>query len=190
MSFERDATLLLKSACAGNPDAPSKLLPLVYDELRRMARAYLVRERRNHTLQATELVHEAYLRLVDLEHIQWQGRAHFRAVAATAMRRILVDHARRRGRLKRQGGGQKVPLDSGAVISSGPDESLLALEEVLCRLASLSPRRARVVELRFFGGLSVDEAAEVLGVSPRTVDNDWTFAKTWLHREMMRGSST
>lgn len=186
MASSQDATVLLRSTATGDPTAPAALLPLVYEELRGLAAAYLAGERPDHTLQATALVHEAYLRLVDQTRADWKDRAHFRAVAATVMRRILIDHARSRGRQKRQAGGQRLSFEAALAISAEPNEDLLTIDEALTRLAERDARKARVVELRFFGGLGVDETATVLGVSDRTVKNDWSFAKAWLLREITR----
>jgi RNA polymerase sigma factor (TIGR02999 family) len=164
-----------------------ELLPLVYDELRRLARAFMGRERREHTLQPTALVHEAYLQLVDQSRVNWQGRTHFRAVGARIMRRILIDHARRRGGLKRGGDQQRVTL--GEAILRPPDSDvdlveLLAVNDALEALARLDERQARVVELRFFGGLTSAEIAEALGVSERTIQGDWSHGRAWLKREL------
>ena len=177
-------TALLNDVTAGKRDAFDRLLPLVYDELRLRAARYLRRERPNHTLQATALVHESYLRLVDQREVRWQNRAHFFGVAAQAMRRILVDEARSRGRWKRGGGGRHVSLGQVEPESKGRSVDLLALDEALRRLAVRDARQARVVELRYFGGLTVEEAAEVIGVSEVTVRREWTMAKAWLRREL------
>jgi RNA polymerase sigma factor (TIGR02999 family) len=167
-----------------------ELLPLVYDELRRLARGYMSRETPGHTLQPTALVHEAYIRLVDATQVNWQGRTHFLAVGARVMRRLLIDHARGRGRQKRGGGWRKVTLAEGVHPFSDDDldlEELLHLNRALDRLNELDERQARVVELRFFGGLTVPEVAQVLGVSTRTIEGDWTHARAWLKRELSRG---
>ena len=190
MSSRQDATLLVQSSCAGDPDAASKLLPLVYDELRARAQAYLAQERSDHTLQATALVHEAYLRMVDQKAANWQSRAHFCAVAATVMRRILVDHARGRGRLKRGGNAGRLPDESAALVAPTPGEDLVGLDEALERMEAFDARKARIVELRFFGGLTIEETAAVVQVSPRTVRADWRLAKAWLHRELSGSSSS
>ena len=187
MAGKTDATVLLKSASRGDPNAPAELLPLVYDELRRLAAGYLAKERADHSFQATALVHEAYLRLVDQTQVGWQDRAHFLGLAARVMRQILVDHARRRGRLKRAPTGGRISLDGALLVGGQADEDLTALDEALSRLAGFDTRKARVVELRFFGGMKVEEAAAVLGVSARTVADDWAYAKAWLHRELTRG---
>ena len=181
-------TQLLVRWREGDPHALDELMPLVYKELRRLAAHYMRGERPGHTLQTSALVNEAYLRLAGHEEIQWQDRAHFFAVAAQAMRRILVDHARRRDNLKRGGGALRVALDDDAVIvSAGRVAEVVALDEALARLAEVAPRKSQLVELRFFGGLSIEETAEVLGVSPGTVMRDWTFAKAWLRREIAGG---
>jgi len=162
-------------------------MPLVYDELRRLARAFMARENRDHTLQPTALVHEAYLRLVDQSRVNWQGRTHFRAVGARVMRRILIDHARRREGLKRGGGQQRVTLGDSLLQPPDPDvdlPELLSLNDALDKLARLDERQARVIELRFFGGLTMSEIAEALGVSERTVGDDWKHGRAWLRREL------
>jgi RNA polymerase sigma factor (TIGR02999 family) len=182
--LRENVTLVLEQMRKGDKGAADKLLPLVYDEFRALARHYLAQERANHTLQPTALVHEAYMKLVDQTRVDWQGRSHFFAVAAQAMRRILVDHARSRQRDKRGGGRARVVLDEAVALSPQKDEDVLALDEALERLAALDPRQAKVVELRFFGGLSVEEVAEALKVSKRTVEGDWTFARAWLSREL------
>jgi len=168
----------------GDERAADKLLPLVYDEFRALARHYLAQERGDHTLQPTALVHETYMKLVDQTRVDWQSRSHFFAVAAQAMRRILVDHARTRQREKRGGGRARVILDEAVALSPQKNEDVLALDEALEKLAQVSPRQAKVVELRFFGGLSVDEVAEALKVSKRTIEGDWTFARAWLAKEL------
>lgn len=169
--------------------APEELLPLVYDELRALARRYMGWERPGHSLQPTALVHEAYLRLVDNSQVNWRGRTHFLAVSANVMRRLLIDHARGRGRLKRGGDLCRVTLtdwrQKGEDAGLRPEE-LLDLDAALERLARVDEREAQVVEMRFFGGLTVAEAAEVLGVSKRTVEQDWTHARAWLQRELAR----
>src|SRR5271169_19401 len=167
---------LLGDLQKGDPAAASRLLPIVYSELRRLASHYMRGERQGQTIQATELVHEAYLRLVGQEQTDWQGRSHFMAMAATSMRRILVDRARRKSAEKRGGGGERMPLDDLAVFAPEKSTQLLALDESLSRLAKLSPRQARVVELRFFAGLDIDEIAKLEGLSPRTVKYDWSAA--------------
>ena|SRR2546421_33442 len=179
-----EVTKLLVAWGNGDESALNKLMPVVYKELRRLAHQYLQKERAGHTLQTTDLVHEAYLRLVDQERVKWQNRAHFFGVAAQLMRRILVDQARRRGRLKRGGGSVMVSLDEGAVVSRRSDLDVIAVDEALTRLAEFDQRKARIVELRFFGGLSVDETADFIKTSSVTVMRDWKMAKAWLHREL------
>ncbi|HVF56603.1 MAG TPA: sigma-70 family RNA polymerase sigma factor [Pyrinomonadaceae bacterium] len=177
-------TGLLEEWNGGSNEALEKLLPLVYRELRRLAAGYLRRERPDHTLQATALVHEAYLHLLELHHIRWQNRAHFVGVAAQMMRRVLVDHARVHNAEKRGGGQVALPLDDDLMATPARDLDLLALDEALERLAAAYPEKARVVELRFFGGLSIDETAGVLEISTPTVERDWRFAKAWLRAEL------
>ena len=184
MSAPVDATSLLKRTCAGDGDAPDQLFPLVYDALRHLAAGLMVHERPDHTLQATALVHEAFLRLVDQKETNWNGRVHFLAIAARAMRQILVNHAKSRRRLKRGGGRERIPLDAAELAGSHPD--VVALDEALDDLGSFDPRKARLVELRYFSGLTVEEAAVVLGISPATVKRDWLLAKTWLRRELTK----
>jgi RNA polymerase sigma factor (TIGR02999 family) len=168
----------------GDEAALGQLVPLVHNELRRIARHQMGGERRGHTLQATALVNEAYLRLVDAQHVNWQNRAHFLALSARLMRRILVDAARSKGYQKRGGGAPKVTFDEALVGPDEPGHDLVALDDVLEALAKFDERKSRVVELRFFGGLSVEETATVLKVSPDTVMRDWRLAKAWLSREM------
>ena len=179
-----DVTGLLLEWSEGDQGALDRLLPLVYDELRRLASRSLQRERQGHTLQATGLVHEAYLRLVDQRRVQWKERAQFFAVVARVMRRVLVDHARRRNADKRGGGVVKQTLDDW--IAEGPTEEvdLLALEEALQRLEAIDSRQSRIVEMRFFAGLTVEEVADLLQVSPATVKNDWRVARAWLYEEL------
>jgi len=179
-----EVSQLLLAWSDGDQSALDKLVPLVYAELRRLAGHYMSRERAGHSLQTTALVNEAYLRLVDYKRMQWQGRAHFFAVSAQLMRRILVEHARSRHYLKRGGGAPQVSLEEAAVISEEQDADLVALDDALESLAAIDQRKSRVVELRFFGGLSVEETAEVLKVSPLTVMRDWSTAKAWLYREL------
>jgi RNA polymerase sigma factor (TIGR02999 family) len=183
----QEVTGLLAEVKAGRKDALDRLMPLVYRELRRMAGRQMRAERVGHTLQPTALVHEAFLRLVDQSHADWQNRTHFFAAAAQVMRRILVDHARRRRAAKR---GVDVTLNEdifGRDPASDQTEEILAVDQVLERLAALDPRQARVVELRYFGGLSVEETAESLGVSPRTVKLDWAMAKGWMKTQLEGG---
>ena len=181
-----DVTRLLADVQNGRPDAAPQLIPLVYDELRRIARQQMRSERSDHTLQATALVHEAYFRLVNQRERTWQNRTHFIRIAAQVMRRLLIDHARARRTAKREGGLQRVPLEDPLLLSEAQSEELLALDEALERLAELDERQSRVVELRFFGGLSVEETAEALGIAPRTVKRDWLVARAWLHRAMKK----
>lgn len=181
-----DITELLLAWRSGDEGALVSLTPLVHDELHRLARAYMARERPGHALQATELVNQAYLRLTDSSRVQWQNRAHFLAVAAQLMRRVLVDFARDRQARKRGRDWQQVTLDEALILGEGPNVDLIALDEVLHRLSALDPRKARVVEMRFFGGLSLEEAAEVLGVSTDTIGREWSAARAWLLRELTR----
>ncbi len=185
MNDSQSITRLLKNWSEGDRDALDALLPLVYDELHRQAARYLRRERDDHTLQTTALIHEAYVKLIDQRNVQWQNRAHFFGIAANAMRRILVDHARTRKREKRGGSGVKLQLDEAINVSTGErDIDLVALDEALDRLAAMDDRQARIVELRYFSGMTEDETAEVLGISPATVRRDWHMAKAWLHRQL------
>jgi RNA polymerase sigma factor (TIGR02999 family) len=181
-----DVTGLLLAWGGGDREALERLVPLVYEELRRRAQRALAKERRGHTLQPTALVHEAYMRLVDQSRVPWQNRFHFYAVSARAMRQVLVDHARRRLADKRDGGTTFVPLSRADLEAATPPLSLdvLALDLALERLAGLDPRQAKLVELRVYGGLTIDEAAEALEVSSATVSRDWRHAEAWLHREM------
>src|SRR5437867_984404 len=176
-----EVTQLLKDWGNGDSAALDRLMPIVYDELRKVAARYLRRERQDHTLQPTALVNEAYLRLVDQKQVQWQNRAHFMGVAAQMMRRILVDHARNHKRVKRGGGAQKVSLDDAVVVAEDRTEDLVELDDALNALAAFDERKSRVVEMRYFGGLSVEETAEVLKVSEITVARDWKLAKAWLY---------
>jgi len=181
------ATQIVTAPSRGSGAAADELCSLVYDELRRQAEILLRRERPGHTLQATALVHEAYLKLVDGSRVDWQGRTHFLAAGAQAMRRLLIDHARGRGRFKRGGGWHQVTLAESWVPAAGSGldaEELLSLDAALDKLAALDARQARIVELRFYGGLTADEIAHVVGVSKRTVQGDWTHARAWLQREL------
>jgi RNA polymerase sigma-70 factor (ECF subfamily) len=187
-SPDGDVNTLLRAWSDGDQSALEKLAPIVYDELRRLARHYMRQERPGHSLQTTALVNEAYLRLVDYKRMRWNNRAHFFAVSAQLMRRILVDHARRHN-LKRGAGVQHVSLEDTAVIGAGRVEDLVTLDDAMQALGRMDPRKARVVELRFFGGLNVEETAEVLKVSPVTVMRDWSTARAWLYREMSGGPS-
>jgi RNA polymerase sigma factor (TIGR02999 family) len=177
-------TQLLQAWSDGDAGALERLTPLVEAELRRLARRYMARERRDHTLQATALVNELFLRLTDARRIRWQDRAHFLGISARLMRRVLVDYARSRGSQKRGGAVHKVTLQDGLVRSPGPLLDVLALDRALEALTAVDPRRGRLIELRFFGGLSVEETAAVLNVSPATVKRDWRLAKLWLVREL------
>ncbi len=177
-------TMILNRVRSENDSAVRELMPLVYNELREIAASFLKRERPDHTLQATALVHEAFVKMVNQRDIAWQNRAHFFAVAAQAIRRILVDHARTHGRKKRGGDCRRMHLDDDLAWTGRHDLDLLALDEALAKLAELDPRQARIVELRFFGGLTLKDAAAVLDVSPRTVDGDWSMARAWLRREL------
>jgi len=180
----KDVTQMLSDWRQGHPEALDRLMPVVYDELPRLADRYLRGERRDHTLQTTALVHEAYLQLVDQKEAHWRNRAHFLAIAAQLMRRILVEHARSRRAAKRGGPEQKVTLDESLELSTKGDISLAALDDALTALEACDPQQSRIVELRFFGGLTVDETAEALGISPRTVSREWRMARAWLHREL------
>ena len=180
----REVTQLLLAWNEGDESALEKLVPLVYEELRRLARRRMRLERPDHTLQTTALINEAYLRLVDVRNVHWQNRAHFFALCARLMRRILVDYARRRRYAKRGGGVQPVSLDQPLAVAAGRSPDLVAVDDALRAFAEVDARKAQVVELRFFGGLTVDEAAEVLKVSPETVRRDWKLAKAWLLREL------
>lgn len=177
-------TQALVELSSGDASARDRLFPLVYDALRDLARRELRRERPDHTLSATALVHEAYLKLVQLERIDWKGRAHFFGVCAPVMRQVLISHARSRNAAKRGAGAAKLPLSDAMAVAEERPEELLALDEALARLEALSPRQARVVEARFFAGLSVEETAAALGISPATVKREWTAARAWLNREL------
>lgn len=179
-----DVTSLLNQAAAGDLEAEAKLVPRIYDELHRLAASRLRHERRNHTLQATALVNEVYLKLAGQRDAKWQNRAQFFAVASQAMRRVLVDYARTQQRTKRGGKQLKVALDEVCVLSSAPSDEMLAVDESLERLKKIDPRQARIVELRYFGGLSVDETAEALGISAKTVTREWNVAKAWLYGDL------
>ena len=181
---QQQVTELLAAWGGGDQAARDELMPLVYEELRRLARRCMNRERAGHTLQTSALVNEAFLRLVDQKNVRWQDRAHFFGIAARLMRQVLVDYARRRGYAKRGGDVRRVPLDEAVVVSEERAAEVVALDDALKSLAEIDPRKSQVVELRFFGGLSIEETAEVLGVSPGTVMRDWTFTKAWLRKEM------
>ncbi len=186
----QEITHLLRAWGQGDAAALEKLMPLVYAELRRLARRYMKRQRPDHPLQTTALVNEAYLRLIDSSRVQWQDRAHFFAVSAQLMRRILVDFARAQGNLKRGGGAQQLSLDQAMEVSAERNADLIALDDALNTLATMNPRQSQIVELRYFGGLSEEETAEALTVSPRTVRRDWSLARAWLYRELNRGEDS
>ena len=186
-SIQAETTQTLMLAADGDQGAIDRLLPLVYDELRALAGALMRHERDGHTLQPTALANEAFIRLIDQKSIDWKNRAHFFALAAQAMRRVLVDHARARGAIKRGGDRRRIALAEDAAIELDQLDDLLALDEALHKLAGLSERQARIVELRFFGGLSIEETAELIGVSPRTVKGDWRVSRAWLERELSDG---
>ena len=173
---------MLQAWSAGDATALDRLVPLVHAELRRLARRYMRRERVGHTLQTTALIHEAYIRLVEAQGVTWENRAHFFAISARVMRRVLVDFARERGYRKRGGGERRVALDEALLVANAPDEDLVALDDALNALSEVDPRKSRAIELRFFGGLSIEEAALVLEVSPETVKRDCRLAKAWLLR--------
>jgi RNA polymerase sigma factor (TIGR02999 family) len=186
MASSPEVTQLLLDWSNGDREALDRLMPVVYDELHRLAARYLARERTDHTLQPTALVHEAYLQLVDQSRVDWQNRAHFFGAAARLMRRILVDHARARNAAKRGGGEYNVPIEQVAELSEKADLDLIALDEALTELAALDEQQSRIVELRYFGGLSIDETAEVLKISPATVKRHWVTAKGWLFQQMQK----
>lgn len=182
-----EITEILRAWNDGRREALDEIVPLVYDELRRQARRYLRRERGNHTLQTTALVNEAYLKLIDQRNVAWQNRAHFFGIAASLMRRILVDYARTKHRRKRGGAAEDLPLDEAILIKAeNGDLDLLALDEALDRLAEIDAQQARIVELRYFSGLSIEETAEVLAISIATVKRNWNMARAWLHHELTR----
>jgi len=184
MSSQPNITELLVGYQGGDKEALDQLMPIVYDELRRQAARYLRREQAGHTLQTTALIHEAYVRLVDQRNVQWQNRAHFFGIAAQLMRRILVDHARTKKRVKRGGSKVQVSLADATVAVKGPDLDIVALDEALEHLAKVDEQQSRVVELRYFSGLTVEETAEVMGISTATVKREWSVARAWLHREL------
>ena len=187
-SSRSEVTELLQLWSDGRTDALDRLLPQIYAELWRLASSYLRRERHDHTLQATALVHDTFLKLVDHRAVRWQNRAHFFGIAAQAMRRILVDHARAHAAGKSGDRARRVSLDEALVLTDMPNVDLLALDEVLTRLAALDPQQSRVVELRFFGGLTMEETAEVLHISPATVGREWTLARAWSYAELQRST--
>jgi len=187
MTHTGEVSRLIEEASRGDRDAADRLVPILYDELRRMAHRRMRGERSGHTLDTTALVHEAYLELAGLDRMEWRSRAHFLAVAATAMRRVLVDYAVRRKAQKRDGGRRAVPLEDAEDEMLVPDEradELVALDEAMRRLASVSERQSRVVECRYFAGMNIEETAEALQISPATVKREWTVARAWLHREL------
>jgi len=188
-SLTQNVTGLLVAWSNGDPQAFDALMPLIYQELNRIAKHHMGRERAGHTLQTKALVNEAYIRLIDQQHVHWQNRAHFLAIAAKMMRRVLVDYARSRQVAKRGGGAIQVSLDNVVVAVSGRTSQLVALDDALSSLALFDRRKAQVVELRYFAGLSVEETAEVLKVSPNTVMRDWSTAQAWLHRELNKNIS-
>ena len=186
-STPKDISRLLRQWSEGNRAASEELLPLVYDELHRQAERFLRRERAGHTLQPTALIHEAYLRLIDQRHVRWQSRTHFFGIAAQIMRRVLVDYARARQREKRGGDNVRLPLEAATLIAATEDDvDLMQLDEALTHLAAFDEQQARVVELRYFAGLSVEETAEALHISRATAFRDWNVAKAWLRRELTR----
>lgn len=190
MAIDTDITRILQSASRGNRSGLDRLMPLIYDELRRVAGGVLQGERSDHTLSATALANEAYLRLIDQSRVDWHDRAHFFAIASRLIRRILIDHARARARLRRGGGVRPVPLDAALDVSGPiPDEQVLALEEALETLAVEHPQAAETVTMRFYGGLTVAEAADVQGTSASTVERQWRFARAWLYRRMSAGEN-
>jgi RNA polymerase sigma factor (TIGR02999 family) len=184
ISVPQDVTVLLQAWTEGDEDALAKLTPLIYAEMWRLARHYMARERSSPTLETGAILNEAFLRLVHWKNARWQNRSHFYGLAAQMMRRVLVDHARSRGYGKRGGGIRPVALDEAVVVTPERSSDLVALDDALVRLAAVDERKGKVVELRFFGGLSVEETAEVLNVSPFTIARDWTLAKAWLQREL------
>jgi RNA polymerase sigma-70 factor, ECF subfamily len=185
--IQEDVTELLGQVANGDESAASRLMPIVYDQLRRLAGSYMRRERPDHTLQPTALLNDAYLRLIGQRDVNWQGRSHFYGLAAHIMRRILIDHARAHLRQKRGGGAIRVQLDEALVFAPERSSELVKLDEALLRLAELDPRQSRIVELRYFAGLSVEQTAEILGTSARTVKREWSMAKAWLHGELEGG---
>lgn len=187
MSSAKSVTQLLADWGSGDKAALEELMPLVYQELHRLAAYYLRRERQEHTLQATALINEAYMKIIDQRSVNWQNRAHFFGVAAQLMRRILVDHARSHLYAKRGGGAQKLTLDEAlALPQQERDLDLVALDDALCKLEEIDPKQSKIIELRFFGGLTIEETAEVLGISPATVKREWAWAKTWLYNEIKK----
>jgi RNA polymerase sigma factor (TIGR02999 family) len=185
-----EITQLLMNWSRGDKAALDRLVPLVYPELRRLAKRHMARESPEHTLQTSALINEAYLKLIDQQNVQWQDRAHFFAVAAQVMRHILIDHARRHAYEKRGAGAPHVPLDEAAIVHAERAAQLIALDEALDSLAALDQRKAQIIELRFFGGLNGDETAEVMKISPATVQREWQAAKAWLHYMMTSGQQS
>src|SRR5262245_42935358 len=181
-----EVTRLLLQWSGGDRAALDKLMPLVYEELRRLAHHYMAGERPGHTLQTTAIVHEAYLQLIDQRNVQWQNRAHFFGIAAHLMRRILANYARSRGYAKRGGGAHKVSLDKAMTVSEERAADMVALDDALTAVVEIDPRKSQMIEMRFFGGLSIEETAEVMGLSPGTVMREWTLAKAWLRREISK----
>jgi RNA polymerase sigma-70 factor (ECF subfamily) len=186
---QHDITQLLVKWSDGNQSALDELYPLVYDELHRLARRYMVRERRGHTLQTTALINEAYVRLVDQKNVHWANRSHFFAICAQIKRRILIDHARRHAYAKRGGGAQQVSLEDVAAVTPDPGRELVRLDEALRSLAEMDPRRSQVVEMRYFGGLNNGEIAGVLKISENTVTRDWNMARAWLYQQLSETAS-
>ncbi|HZJ42533.1 MAG TPA: sigma-70 family RNA polymerase sigma factor [Pyrinomonadaceae bacterium] len=186
---KHEITQLLDKWSSGNQSALDELYPLVYDELHRLASRYMSRERKGHTLQTTALINEAYVRLVDQRNVHWANRSHFFAISAQIMRRILIDHARSHAYAKRGGGQQKVSLDETATLQVARAAALISLDDALQSLAKIDQRRSQVVELRYFGGLSNEEIAQALGISPNTVTRDWNMARAWLYQQLA-GSTT
>ena len=184
MNTEKDVTQVLNRVSEGDRGAAEELLPLVYEDFRSLAKMYMSRESYSHTLQPTALVHEAFLKLIDQTRVDWQGRTHFFAVGAQAMRRILVDHARRKRREKHGGTLDRIELDDDVALSPQSDQDVLALEEALEKLETVDERQSKIVELRFYAGLTVKEVAEVLGVSKRTIEAEWTMVRAWLRKEL------
>jgi len=183
-SSQTDVTLLLNELQSGNKETINKILPIVYNELRKLASKYLDKEYGNRTIQTTELVHEAYLKLIGGSEVSWQNRAHFFGLAANSMRQILVDYARRRNARKRGEGKDNISLDDAPTVSVQMDDQILALDEALQKLETVDERSCKIVELRYFSGLTIEETAEFLEISPATTKRDWNFAKAWLYREM------
>ncbi len=183
-----EVTQLLHNLGVGGQPATDRLFTAVYQELRNLAEQFFRRERPDQTLQATALVHEAYLKLLDQRCVDWQGRAHFMGVAAQAMRRILLDHARYRGAAKRGGGWKRITLNDRLIPGLESDEGLVALDDAMRRLSEMDPRQAQMIELRFFGGLNVEEVAQVLGMSKRSVEREWTMVRAWLRRELNKST--